>query len=170
MTHGVLKTSQFWLVITGNHYQFPVGFGWAGPFNCNICSKQTTNYVLLPDGFILTIPKPVLESWVNEHHGQSMKLSGQSYGIRFSQYCITGPRPSLHFCTLCPGDPTLGPLAFSSRSAQPLSAAARRENDAECCEMEKYAKIFCDIFARVSVKNFLHLDRSASFYMHIEIF
>ena len=27
------------------------------------------------------------------------------------------------------------------------------EKDAECSEMEKYAKIFCDILARVSVKN-----------------
>ena len=29
----------------------------------------------------------------------------------------------------------------------------KREKDTECPEMEKYAKIFCDIFSRVSVKN-----------------
>ena len=33
------------------------------------------------------------------------------------------------------------------------SFSLKKRKDAECSEMEKYAKMFCDIFARVSVKN-----------------
>ena len=36
------------------------------------------------------------------------------------------------------------------QSATKIVFYFKREKDAECSEMEKYAKIFCDIFASVS--------------------
>ena len=48
----------------------------------------------------------------------------------------------------------LGDCVINSQSETKIGFfVQQREKDAECSETEKYAKIGCDIFEKVSVKN-----------------